>query len=53
MSALGLNLMNFDDDMSDPTTSVAGFGGFDVNEGVDGVNSGEGWFTDAFDTMFV
>jgi hypothetical protein len=60
MSALDLSLMNFDDDMSDPTTFIAGFGGFnaggnddDVKERVDDVDSGEGWWTDTFDTMFV
>lgn len=61
MSALDLSLMNFDDDMSDPTTFVAGFGGFDaggndddVKEGgVDGVDSCEGWWTDGFERTFV
>ena len=52
-SALGLSLLNFYDDMRDPTVSMADFGGFDGSgndDDVDGegdvVGSDEGWWMD-------
>lgn len=52
--------MNFDYGVSDPNAFAVGFGGFnvggdddDVKETVEGVDSGETWWTDEFDTMFV
>lgn len=58
--ALGLSLVNFDDDRCDPIASVSGFGGFDgrangddVKEVAEGMGSDEGCWADAFDTMFV
>jgi hypothetical protein len=54
--ALDLALANFDDDISDPTAFTAGFGGFGVWGNEDETKEmveGEGWWTDAFDTMFV
>jgi len=56
-SALGVSLGNLYDDMCDPTVSVSGFGGFDggddVREAAEGVDSDEGCWADAFDTMLV
>lgn len=53
--------MNFDDETSDPAAAfAAGFGGFnvggndnDVKETTEDIDSGESWWTDALDTMFV
>lgn len=48
-SALGLSLLNFYDDMCDPTVSVTDFGGFnDIEGAAEVVDSGEGWWMDAF-----
>jgi hypothetical protein len=59
-SALILSLVNFDDDMRDPTASVGDFGGFYVpgngeytKEVVEGADSDEGYWRDAFDTTLV
>lgn len=58
-SALGLALVNLDDDMYDPTASVADFGGFDVWESEECIkemlgdaHSEEGCWTDGLDAMF-
>lgn len=50
-SALGLSLLNFYDDMCDPTASMTDFGGFDGSGNDDdvdgeGVDSDEGWWVD-------
>lgn len=51
-SALGLSLLNFYDDMCDPTVSMVDFGGFygsGNDESVaEAVDSGEAWWADAF-----
>lgn len=59
-SAFGLPVVDFHTEVSDPTAYTADFGGFDIvggddnpKETVEGVDSGEGWWMDAFDTMFV
>jgi hypothetical protein len=59
-SALGLSPVNFVDDMCDPTASMPDFGGFDgctndddVKAVAGGVDSDEGCWTGAFDTMSV
>lgn len=58
-SALGLSLVDFDD-MRDPTMPMPDFVGFDgrangddVKEVVEGLDSDEGCWVDAFDTMLV
>ena len=52
-SALGLSLLNFYDDMCDPTVPTTDFGGFDgsgngddVDGGEEVVGSDEGWWMD-------
>ena len=54
-SALGLSLLNFYDDVCNPTVSMTDFGGFDgdwngddFKSGTEVVDSGEGWWMDAF-----
>jgi len=51
-SALGLSLLNFYDDMCDPTVSMTDFGGFDGSgngeSAAEVVDSGEGWWMDVF-----
>ncbi|KAF9651626.1 hypothetical protein BDM02DRAFT_3184375 [Thelephora ganbajun] len=58
-SALGLSLVNFDDDWCDPAASMTDFGGFDVRgngddveEVAEGVDSDEMCWANMFDTMF-
>ena len=59
-SALELSLVNFDHDTCDSTAPIADFGGFDGRNDDDvhgktteGVDLGENFWTDGFDTMFV
>lgn len=51
-SALGLSLLNLYDNLCDPTVSMTDFGGFcggdDVKDEAEVVDSGEGWWMDAF-----
>jgi len=60
-SALELSLVNFDDDTCDSAAPIAGFGGFGGFDDDGGAHektaesegSGQNFWTDGFDTMFV